>query len=147
MLEKSLGKVLFVDEAYRLGEGAFATEAINELVDSLTKPRFLGKIIVILAGYDQNMNELLSINQELSSRFQRKLSFPIWTQRFAGTSSSNTSRRQASASSKQIRKFQRLISSTCFVSFPISLLGGMAATFRPSPSQSWGLHSEMQTFQ
>ena len=38
LLEKALGKVLFVDEAYRLGEGAFATEAINELVDSLTKP-------------------------------------------------------------------------------------------------------------
>ncbi|KAL8855409.1 MAG: hypothetical protein Q9178_007947 [Gyalolechia marmorata] len=69
LLEKALGKVLFVDEAYRLGEGAFAAEAINELADSLTKPRFAGKIIVIFAGYEDSMNELLSVTQGLSSRF------------------------------------------------------------------------------
>lgn len=75
LLEKALGKVLFVDEAYRLGEGAFAAEAINELVDSLTKPRFAGKIIVILAGYEDSMNELLSVNQGLSSRFSEEIIF------------------------------------------------------------------------
>ena len=75
LLEKALGKVLFVDEAYRLGEGAFAAEAINELVDSLTKPQFAGKIIVILAGYEDSMNELLSVNQGLSSRFSEEVIF------------------------------------------------------------------------
>ena len=75
LLEKALGKVLFVDEAYRLGEGAFAAEAINELVDSLTKPRFAGKIIVILAGYEDSMNGLLSVNQGLSSRFSEEIIF------------------------------------------------------------------------
>lgn len=75
LLEKALGKVSFVDEAYRLGEGAFAAEAINELVDSLTKPRFVGKIIVILAGYEDSMNELLSVNQGLSSRFSEEVNF------------------------------------------------------------------------
>lgn len=75
LLEKALGKVLFVDEAYRLGEGVFATEAINELVDSLTKPRFAGKIVVILAGYEDNMNQLLSVNQGLSSRFPEEVIF------------------------------------------------------------------------
>ncbi|MCJ1382149.1 hypothetical protein MMC17_005261 [Xylographa soralifera] len=74
-LEKALGKVLFIDEAYRLGEGAFATEAINELVDSLTRPRFAGKIIVILAGYESDMNKLLSLNQGLSSRFAEEVIF------------------------------------------------------------------------
>ena len=39
-LEKALGKVLFVDEAYRLAEGNFAKEAIDEIVDRLTKPDF-----------------------------------------------------------------------------------------------------------
>lgn len=53
LLEKALGKVLFIDEAYRLAEGVYAAEAISELVDSLTKPRFAGKIIVILAGYEE----------------------------------------------------------------------------------------------
>lgn len=75
LLEKALGKVLFVDEAYRLGEGAFAAEAINELFDSLKKPRFVGKIIVILAGYEDSMNELLSVNQGLSSRFSEGVDF------------------------------------------------------------------------
>ncbi|KAK2747019.1 hypothetical protein FQN55_005288 [Onygenales sp. PD_40] len=75
MLKKALGKVLFIDEAYRLGEGGFATDAINELVDSLTKPKFVGKIIVILAGYNDDMNKLLSVNQGLSSRFSEEIIF------------------------------------------------------------------------
>lgn len=75
LLEKALGKVLFIDEAYRLGEGVYAAEAISELVDSLTKPRFAGKIIVILAGYEENMNELLRVNKGLSSRFSEEVIF------------------------------------------------------------------------
>lgn len=75
VLERALGKVLFIDEAYRLGEGLFATEAINELVDSLTKPRFAGKLVTVLAGYESNMNELLSVNQGLSSRFSEEVIF------------------------------------------------------------------------
>ena len=75
LIEKALGKVLFVDEAYRLGEGHFATEAINELVDSLTKPKFMGKIVVILAGYGHDMDKLLAVNQGLSSRFSEEVVF------------------------------------------------------------------------
>ena len=79
MLKKGLGKVLFVDEAYRLSEGQFAKEAIDELVDNLTKPQFLGKIVVILAGYGENMNSLLSINPGLSSRFPEEIVFENMT--------------------------------------------------------------------
>lgn len=75
LLEKSLGKVLFIDEAYRLAEGVYAAEAISELVDNLTKPRFAGKIIVILAGYEENVNELLRVNKGLSSRFSEEIVF------------------------------------------------------------------------
>jgi hypothetical protein len=71
-----LGKVLFIDEAYRLGEGAFAQEAVNELVDNMTKPRFAGKLVMILAGYDHDMNNLLSVNEGLSSRFAEEIIFP-----------------------------------------------------------------------
>lgn len=74
-LEKALGKVLFVDEAYRLAEGHFATEAINELVDLLTKPTFMDKIVVILAGYDKDINNLISINPGLASRFPEQIVF------------------------------------------------------------------------
>ena len=74
-LEKALGKVLFIDEAYRLAEGNFATEAINELVDLLTKPKFKGKLLVILAGYDRDINNLISVNPGLSSRFPEQIVF------------------------------------------------------------------------
>ncbi|KAL9110261.1 MAG: hypothetical protein Q9227_005168 [Pyrenula ochraceoflavens] len=69
MLEKALGRVLFVDEAYRLADGQFATEAMDEITDCLTKPKFFRKLIVILAGYDEDINHLMSINPGLTSRF------------------------------------------------------------------------------
>ena len=75
LLEKALGRVLFVDEAYRLGQGLYAKEAIDEIVDSVTKSRFLGKIIIILAGYEDDMNRLLHTNQGLSSRFSEEVVF------------------------------------------------------------------------
>ena len=75
-LERGLGKVLFVDEAYRLGQGHFAQEAIDELVDNITKPKFAGKLVIILAGYDNDMNNLLRVNEGLSSRFADEISFP-----------------------------------------------------------------------
>ena len=74
-LDKALGKVLFIDEAYRLAEGQFAVEAINELVDQLTKPKYTDKLLVILAGYAQEINKLISINPGLSSRFPEEINF------------------------------------------------------------------------
>ena len=73
--EKALGRVLFIDEAYRLGEGHFSKEAMDELVGILTHENFRGKLIVILAGYDQEMNELLQVNTGLSSRFPEEIVF------------------------------------------------------------------------
>lgn len=75
-LERGLGKVLFIDEAYRLGHGGFAQEAMDELVDNMTKPKFDGKMVIILAGYDNDMNKLLRVNEGLSSRFADEISFP-----------------------------------------------------------------------
>jgi hypothetical protein len=75
-LERGLGKVLFVDEAYRLGQGNFAQDAINVLVDTMTKPKFAGKMVIILAGYDNDMNNLLRVNEGLSSRFADDIIFP-----------------------------------------------------------------------
>lgn len=75
MLERGLGKVLFIDEAYRLAEGHFAKEAMDELVDCITKPRFAKKLIIILAGYDDDVNRLMSTNPGLTSRFPDSLQF------------------------------------------------------------------------
>jgi hypothetical protein len=67
--------VLFVDEAYRLSEGHFAKEAMDELVGLLTQETFRGKLIVIIAGYDQEMDQLLAVNPGLSSRFPNEIVF------------------------------------------------------------------------
>jgi hypothetical protein len=75
-LELGLGKVIFIDEAYRLGEGQYAIEAANELVDIMTEPKFQGKLIVILAGYDEDMDKLMMVNRDLSSRFSEEIFFP-----------------------------------------------------------------------
>ena len=77
LFEKVLGGVLFIDEAYRLGEGQFAREAMDELVGLLTHERFRGKLIIILAGYDQEINSLLQVNTGLSSRFPEEIVFEI----------------------------------------------------------------------
>ena len=75
LFEKALGKVLFVDEAYRLSQGQFAQEAIDELVGLITHPTFKSKLIIILAGYEQDMNRLMSVNAGLSSRFPDHIVF------------------------------------------------------------------------
>lgn len=75
LLEKALGRVLFIDEAYRLGEGHFAKEAVDELVSNLTVERFRGKIVVILAGYDNEINRMLDVNPGLNSRFTEEIIF------------------------------------------------------------------------
>ncbi|THW14997.1 P-loop containing nucleoside triphosphate hydrolase protein [Aureobasidium pullulans] len=79
LLERALGRVLLIDEAYRLGEGRFAQEALDELVDCLTKPQFERRLIVILAGYDKDINRLMLQNPGLTSRFPDTLNFRDFT--------------------------------------------------------------------
>jgi AAA+ superfamily predicted ATPase len=78
LLESALGKVLFIDEAYRLAGGdpsSFQSEAVSELVDAVTKPKFARKLIIILAGYDEDMDRLMRVNPGLHSRFATELEF------------------------------------------------------------------------
>lgn len=73
--DEALGKVLFIDEAYRLAEGHYAKEAMDEIVDCLTKERYQHKLIVILAGYDNDINRLMAQNPGLTRRFPDTISF------------------------------------------------------------------------
>ncbi|KAI1455995.1 P-loop containing nucleoside triphosphate hydrolase protein [Annulohypoxylon moriforme] len=73
--DDALGRVLFVDEAYRLAEGHFAKEAMDEIVDCLTKEKYQNKLVVILAGYDNDINRLMSQNPGLTSRFPETVVF------------------------------------------------------------------------
>ena len=74
--------MLFVDEAYQLNPrrgGTFMQEAVDELVKCLTEPEFQSNIVVILAGYEEDMAEMMQSNQGLSSRFTEKLHFEDFT--------------------------------------------------------------------
>ncbi|KAK6519926.1 hypothetical protein TWF506_000220 [Arthrobotrys conoides] len=75
-LEQGLGKVLFIDEAYRLQDNQYGVEASNELVDAVTKPKFMGNLVIILAGYDDGIDSLLAVNVGLASRFSEIIEFP-----------------------------------------------------------------------
>ncbi|KAJ6008136.1 P-loop containing nucleoside triphosphate hydrolase protein [Penicillium herquei] len=80
VFERGLGKVLFIDEAYRLfpgpdQRGSFASEAIGEIVGALTSPRFQNNMVVILAGYGPGMDSLIASNPGLRSRFKQVMTF------------------------------------------------------------------------
>lgn len=74
-LDRALGKVLFVDEAYRLAEGHFAKEAVDELVDATTKERYAKRLVIVLAGYEADINRLTATNSGLTSRFPETINF------------------------------------------------------------------------
>lgn len=78
ILRKSLGGVLFIDEAYQLDPargGTYMIEAVDELVGALTEEEFMGKLIVILAGYNADMENMLKTNPGLKSRFSERVQF------------------------------------------------------------------------
>lgn len=72
-LDNAQGKVLFIDGACRLINGT--TEAVNELSHLLRSPKHSRNMIVILAGYEADMNKLMTIRPELSCLFQEEIVF------------------------------------------------------------------------
>lgn len=78
----ALGKVLFIDEAYRLdpkqSPHSFMKEAVDEIVNMCTEDEFKGKLVVIMAGYTREMHQMLQSNEGLSSRFPDELDFPAF---------------------------------------------------------------------
>lgn len=76
VVEKALGGVLFIDEAYSLNQGpqdSFGREAIDALVPLLLD--YKGRMVCIIAGYTGDMYKFLDANAGLSSRFTKKIDF------------------------------------------------------------------------
>ncbi|MFC4652227.1 AAA family ATPase [Lactococcus nasutitermitis] len=80
VIEKALGGILFIDEAYQLAtkddtgsNAAFKEEAINQLIADMENNR--DKLIVIIAGYSAEIKDFLQSNQGLSSRFTNWIDF------------------------------------------------------------------------
>ena len=84
VIARAMGGVLFVDEAYALGNNAdtggltdYGREAIDTLVKAMEDHR--GEFCVIFAGYRNEMQKMLSVNPGLKSRIQFTLDFPNYT--------------------------------------------------------------------
>ena len=80
LVKKSLGGILFVDEAYSLargGEKDFGKEAIDTLVKHMEDKQH--EFILILAGYKREMEDFLRTNPGLVSRFPIIIDFPDYT--------------------------------------------------------------------
>ncbi|GAA4504217.1 hypothetical protein GCM10023191_058160 [Actinoallomurus oryzae] len=83
VIDSALGGVLFIDEAYSLvnpgyaGGDAFGAEAVQTLLKRAEDDR--DRLVVILAGYDADMDRFLRSNPGLASRFSERVAFPSYT--------------------------------------------------------------------
>jgi stage V sporulation protein K len=76
LIKKSLGGVLFIDEAYSLccgGEKDFGHEAINTLIKAMED--YKDEFILIIAGYDDEMDRFMNSNPGLNARFPLQITF------------------------------------------------------------------------
>ena len=80
VIEKAMGGVLFIDEAYALtnrGGMDYGQEAVDTLLKAMEDHR--EDLIVIVAGYTELMKEFVHSNPGLESRFNRFMHFPDYT--------------------------------------------------------------------
>ena len=77
VIDSALDGVLFIDEAYSLvggGQNDYGKEAIATILKRMEDDR--ARLVVILAGYSENMKQFIDSNPGLQSRFNRYIEFP-----------------------------------------------------------------------
>lgn len=81
IIDKAIGGVLFIDEAYTLAQGDekdYGAEAIATLLKRMEDDR--DRLVVILAGYTDEINGFMNTNPGLRSRFNRYIHFKDYTE-------------------------------------------------------------------
>lgn len=74
VIQRAYGGVLFIDEAYALMNGNYGGAAIATLIKEMEDNR--DKFTVILAGYKNDMINLLESNEGFKSRIKEYIEFP-----------------------------------------------------------------------
>ena len=80
LIDSAMGGVLFIDEAYQLNQGEndqYGSEAVATLLKRMEDSR--GSMVVIIAGYKDEMKKFMDMNSGLESRFNRTVEFPDYT--------------------------------------------------------------------
>jgi probable Rubsico expression protein CbbX len=81
VLKRAYGGVLFIDEAYYLyrpeNERDYGVEAIEILLQVMENER--ERLVVILAGYRDRMDDFFRLNPGMSSRVAHHIEFPDYT--------------------------------------------------------------------
>ena len=81
VIDEALDGVLFIDEAYTLARSAendYGQEAIDTLLKRMEDDR--ERLVVIIAGYTEEIKRFVNSNPGLSSRFNRYINFPDYTE-------------------------------------------------------------------
>ena len=79
LIDSAMDGVLFIDEAYTLiqtglsGGDAFGREAVDTLLARMENDR--DRLVVIIAGYDAEIDRFLASNEGLASRFAKRIRF------------------------------------------------------------------------
>ncbi|MBQ8298570.1 MAG: AAA family ATPase [Clostridia bacterium] len=79
-IKNALGGILFIDEAYSLAQGGqddYGAEAIAELIKEMENHR--DDLVVIVAGYNDEMHKFIDMNPGLASRFNKYITFDDYT--------------------------------------------------------------------
>ncbi|MEV2226058.1 type VII secretion AAA-ATPase EccA [Nocardia vinacea] len=111
LIDSALGGVLFIDEAYTLiqeglsGGDAFGKEAVDTLLARMENDR--DKLVVVIAGYEDQIDRFLASNDGLASRFTKRIRFSSYGADELTQIADHIARKKDSLLSEQAREILR----------------------------------------